>query len=743
MSINSPKLPKATPKQEKDEIDLLALFWVMLRGWKIILAFAIAGLLLGVLYGRYVNPVYKADALVQIDEKSIGLSALGSNISELVAPEVSLAETERELIQSRMVLEPVVDQLHLDTRLADPLVNTLDRLSQTKIATTIHSTDGVALDTEDGQVEISEFEVPQAYLNKSFTLTATKSGFDLSDGINHFVGQVGEASSFKTTAGDISITVAALPVGDHPVGLTKLSLQTATDALNNALTVTEQGQQTGIIQLSLTGSNQEQVSRILEQVVVSYVNQNQARGSEQTTTTIGFMESQIPNLRQKLETSEAAFNKFRETYGTIDVSQEAELLLTESYQIDAQLNQLNLQRAELSTYYTDEHPLVTQINDQLKVLLNRKQEINETIARLPEIQREFLQLSEDMEINREIYLTMLKNYEQLKIVKAGEIGYVRVIDLPISSFRPIAPKKLRIWILALILGAMLGSTLVLLRSLLRNTVKDPERLETKSGVPVIATIPSSKAVRRLGKSKRTPNRLLARVDNESLSYEAIKSLRTFLLFGMVPSIKSFAKGKVILLTGESPKVGKSFITANLAEVFAQLDKKILVIDGDIRLGQLHKIFSIDHDSGLTEYLTSHQGTQSQPKPHLDTELTHFIHPTCIQNIDLMPRGGPSNNPASLLASEGFKNLIKQVIQHYDYVFIDSAPVLAASDALIISQYADKVLLVTRYDQSIEGQLVYAIKQMHKANVEVDGIVLNDMNQSVMNRYSCHYNYAYG
>lgn len=768
MSISTAKkLPTALPGTDDDEIDLLALLGVLLRGWKIILAFALAGLLLGVLYSRYVNPTYKANALLQLDEKSSGLSALGANISELVGPEVSVAQTERELIKSRMVLQPVVDQLHLDIQLSDPQQSLFNRLTQDQTATTIHYRDRVVLDTENGQAEVSAFLVPQAYLNQAFILTATNSGFDLSDGTYHYPGELGVAHTFKTSAGDIEITVLALPAPGHPVQIVKQSLQTSTDALNTALSVTERGKQSGIFELSLTGSDQQEVSRILTQVVASYVNQNQDRSSEQTTNTIDFMASQIPKLRQKLEASEADFNEFRETYGTIDVSKEAELLLTESSQIERQLNQLNLKMAELSTYYTEEHPLVIQISDQLKVLLKRKQQIKQTIEQLPEIQREFLQLSEDVGINREIYLTMLKNYEQLKIVKAGEIGYVRVIDMPISTFNPIAPKKLQIWILALLLGTMLGTLVVLLKNLLRNTVKDPERLEAKTGIPVIATIPRSKSLMRLSSPKRLTGRLLAQIDHDGLSYEAIKSLRTFLLFGMPsgapvavadegqnqgsPSarLQKSKQGKVILITSESPSAGKSFITANLAEVFSQLDKKILVIDADMRLGHLHQVFPLpanQSSNGLADYLaTPDRCSISNLDPDLQSEAVaaDCIHKTAFDDIDFLPRGRAPHNPAALLAGTRFAKLMAQLTQQYDYIFLDTPPLLGASDAIIAAQFADKVLMVTRYNHSIEGQLAYVIKQLQRANINIDGIVLNDVRQGVIEGYGNHYGYSYG
>ncbi|GAB3234200.1 GNVR domain-containing protein [Psychrobacter pacificensis] len=757
MSTDSKNLSNPVSKEDNDDIDLMALLFAILRGWKIIVFFAVLGLIIGVLYSRYVNPTFKSDALIQIEENSKGVAALGADISELVGSEVSKAQAEAELIRSRMILEPVVSLLHLRIRLSDPNIGTLDRIKSDSTATQINKPEGVSLKTKDGEVEISQFNVSQAYLNQSFSLMRSETGFVLSNGFEDFKGEIGQPQQFRGTDGQIQITVNNLPADGYSINLTKQSLQMTTERLNSALSVVEKGKQTGIIQLSMTGDNQQQTSLILKQIVLSYIDQNQSRGSEETTKTISFMETQIPTLKKRLEDSEAIFNEFRKKYGTIDVAKEAELLLTESSQIELQLNELKLKKADLTTYYTEEHPLVIQINDQLAVLNARRQEIDDTIAGLPEIQREFLQLSADTTINREIYLTLLKNYEQLKIVKAGQIGFARIIDLPISTHRAIAPKKLQIIILAMLLGAMLGTMLVLLKNMLRNVVKDPERIEAKTGVPVVATIPRSPLLTRLRKDKKVPNRLLAYADSNSLSYEAIKSLRTSLMFGMTTPEQGGQRAKVILITGESPGVGKSFISANLTEVFAQLDKKVLIMDADMRLGELHKIFvGMTQYNGLADYLSQDKLSQNmtdfaqnnaQVPEAITTQkisnLASFIHPTNIDNIDFMPRGEHPRNPASLLSDSRLNNLMTELSSHYDYIIIDSPPILAASDAMILAQYANKVLMVTRYDNSIEGQLVYAVNQMNKANIEVDGIILNDVQQGIMSKYSYHYSYAYG
>lgn len=755
MSKNVQVLPKTAVDQGNDDIDLSALMLTLLRGWKVIVLLAVLGLIIGVLYTRYVNAVFEADALIQIeDNNSQGISALGSNISQLVSPISSQAQTEAELITTRNVLKPVVDLLHLDIQLSDPLVGTLDHLQKESTNTQINTSEGVSLKTKDGQVQISEFVVPQASLNQAFTIVRTNTGFTLSNDTDSYKGNFNQLNSFRTATGEIQIIVTDLPTDQHPINITKQTLRNTTDAINKALTVREMGtlSPTGVISLSLKGTNQEQVSLTLKEIVLSYVNQNKSRGSEETTKTLKFMETQIPALKQKLDMSEAAYNKFREESGTINIDREADLLVTENHQVDTQLNELKLKKAELTTYYTEDHPLVIQINDQLRTLNARQAEIGNTVERLPELQREFLKLSEDANINKEIYLTMLKNYEQMKIVKAGQVGFARIVDLPVSTFDIIAPKKFLIWLLAVLVGAILGTILVLLKGLTRNVVTDPERLEAKLGIPVIATIPRSKTLIRmsknkratnpvksgqvgnlnLGKNKRASNMLLSYADHNSLSYEAIKSLRTFLMFGMLDQGQVNQFSNVIVLTAESPDVGKSFICANLAEVFSQLDKKILIIDADMRLGDMHNTFNIEQSIGLADYFSLDNPTVSS--------ITHHTH---IDNIDLIPCGERPSNPSSLLASNKFSKLMAELTPNYDYIFINSPPILAATDAVILSQYADKVLMVTRYNDSIESQLAYAIKQMNKGNIQVDGIVLNDMQQGTLDKNSYNYAYSYG
>jgi len=756
--------PASKSKANEEDFNPLYLLGLLVNGWKTILGCALLSLIIGITYSRYAyQPIYKTDALVKISDSSKGVSALGSNISELMQSDISPVKDERMLIKSRLVLEPVVKKLHLDIELSNPELGVLDRIASPQQPTQTSSESGVSLDTKNGSINVNNFEVPKYYLNQAFILTPTPEGFNLQlSSMPEAVslnGKLGEVSTFNLPEGPLSIKVNKLPTNGQQIAIKKLSMPAAVDALNNSLLIQQQEEGTSYIQLVLTGPNQQQITQILDSIVDEYAYQNQALSTKETTTTIEFMESQIPELKKNLEESEESFNKFREQHGTIDVSKEAEILLSEKSRIEAQLSELNLKKAELLTYYTAEHPLVIQIDDQLESINARHSEITQMVSEMPAIQREFLKLSQDLDINREIYLTMLKNYQQLKIARAGQIGEVRVIDTPINTFDKTGSQGPRIWAVSFLLGMSIGALIILIRSFMYRTIRQADVLESKTGIPVIATIPRSKKIHQLQKSKHLGGNLLSVVDHNSVSYESIKSLRTSLLLypSAVNKIKNDNKdrAKIIVITGESPNIGKSFVFSNLAESFGQLDKRVLIIDGDMLLGEQHHTFIIDDHTGLADYLYQSKAntrlvtrdTIHSSKSNLEAiptaeSLTNYVHRTGFDNIDLMPRGKKPSNPTSLLSSARYEQLIITLSNYYDYILIDTPPILAASDAILMAQFADQVIVVSRYNQTLEGQLINAINQLNKAQVKVDGIVINDMTSSIMSKYSDGYNYTY-
>lgn len=725
---------------QDDEVDIVAIFIALIRGWKTILTLMLIGLLIGATYSRFIQPVYETDALIQVDDPK---TSIESRLPEFVTglSSSSAASTELQIITSRLVLNPVVEKLHLDIKLSDPNITRWDRFSRVSLPVPTSSEEGVFLDTRSGLVTITSFEVPKAYINQPFTLVRVDKGFELSltsdvTGPFTFIGKLNTPNTFKTPEGDISITVQSLPSAAYPVTLRKLTKFSAVSEIVDNLTATEAGSQSGIIKLAMQGSDPKQISDVLNEVIDSYINQNVSNSFQRSTATLNFIESQLPELKSNLEKSESAFNSFREQYGTINIDQESSILINERAQLESQINSLNLKKTELLTYYTEEHPLVLQVEDQLSDLELRKQEIKETVSTLPEIQREFLQLSEDMKIDREIYLSMLKNHQQLSIARAGETSSVRVLDKPIDVSRTLSSTKLLYWILPTLLGAMLGILWILAKDLLQNKVLRASALERKTGLPVIATISHSKAMAKL--NKKDQNNLLSVIDSQGASYAGIKDLLTAIVHTMPNTTKEALvdsnttnRAKTVVITSEAPNVGKSFITSNLAAAFSELSYKVLIINTDNYWSNLDSLFPIDNTSGIYEYLT-----------HKGSNVSEFIHPTSFEYIDLMPVGQTSKSVTSLLATVKFEDMLNTLSGYYDYIIINTPPILATTDAITASSYADKVILVARYNKSTERQVVASLHKMQALDVMVDGIVLNDVKQSITQKYSPQYKYTY-
>lgn len=710
-----------------DEIDLKALLLELLASWKLITLMVILGALIGVLYVKNTVPIYSSSATIQIDKKSSGVSALGENVASLLQVEASPAQTEIEIIKSRMVLMPVIRALNLDIKLTEEQTSFLQKypLFNENQAIVEHDERGVHI--KNKQAWIVDFAVPEYFIDKPFSITQKSKGkFILTthEG-QELTGNIGKLQVLRTSYGDIRIFIKNLPSDGTKLILTKISLPKVVSALTGSFSVVEQGKQTGILVASLKGTNQDQITDTLSRIVLSYKKQNEDRSSEETTKTLAFMSQQLPELKKKLNDSEAEFNKFREQNATVDINKESELIITENVAIQKNLKDLELKKAELVQRYTEEYPLVQQINAQIAELKSRENYLQDRIKVIPEVQRKFLELSSDVKINSEIYLTMLKNYEQLQIVRSGQIGYVRIIDLPLSTHEAIAPKKTIIILLATFLGGFLGVVIALIRSLFRNVVKDPDELEEKTGIPVIATVPRSAKIARVKGKKSLP--LVDFADAYSVTSEAIKSLRTHLLFSFTDE-----KSKTIVITGASPGIGKSFISANLAVSIASTNKKVLLVDADMRLGHTHLYFGLNLAKGLSDFLENST-----------LNLTNVIQKTTVDNLDFMSRGKEPNSPVELLMKADLSAIFKQLSQQYDYIVVDTPPVLAASDTMILGKQADSVVFVARYGVSIPKEITHAVKQLDRAGVEVDGIVFNDTQQSALDKYNgYHYTYAY-
>ena len=715
----------------EDTIDLKELFFSLIAQWKLIVLCVLVSLIAALFYLRITPDTYSVDALVQVeDSKGAGTAALLGDLSKMV-DQKSPAQAEIEILKSRLILGSVIDRLNLDLRISSLEDNLRNRLSQKTEYQTEYQPQYVRFKENDKSFEIRQFEIPAALLDKNLILKFQGQSFSLTDPENQtilFRGALNQALIGQSAQGLWKIEISTRDQFNGNYQIKKLSLPAAINLITTNYSVAEKGKLTGILGLNYQGQDKAHITQVLNAILAAYSQQNIERRSAETAQTLKFLDEQLPELKQQLDQAERAFNTFRQQYNTVDVTKESELFLTQSIQLETQKVQLEQKQAEMAAKYTAEHPAMQEINAQLGAINNKIAELNGTLKRLPELQRQHLQLYREVEVKQQLYTNLLNSYQQLRVAKAGEIGNVRVIDTAVEPIQPIKPKKLQILVLALFLGGFLGTLLALLRNMLRSGVKDSSEIENELDLPVYAAVPHSpiqeRGLKLLKKKKTLP--LLAIKHSDDIAIESLRSMRTAVHFALTQ-----AKNNIIMISGPAPEVGKSFISSNLAAILAQANKRVLVIDADLRRGYLHKYFHRDNQPGLSEYLNG------------QNSLEQIIQATEVANLDVMTRGKSPSNPSELLSSEQFSDLLKQLSGQYDHILLDTPPVLAVTDGIIVSQYAGVNLVVARYSKTQMKELELTLNRFEQAGVKVNGFILNDIQRAAGGYgYGYGYNYAY-
>ena len=714
----------------EDTIDLKELFFSLIAQWKLIALCILLSLICALLYLRATPDTYSVDALVQVEENKGASAALLGDLSSMIEQKQP-AQAEIEILKSRLVLGNVIQHLNLNLRISGTENSFTDRLLSPHHYQTEYQPKSVLFKDDEKAFDIRQFNVPSNFRDKNLELRFNDKQFSLTDKETEQViltAKINQANTLRTTDGLWNISIYTQDQLNDVYLIQKQSLPAAVNNILENYSVAEKGKLTGILGLNYQGTDKTHITQVLNAILVSYSQQNIERRSAETAQTLKFLDEQLPELKQQLDVAEREFNKFRQQYNTVDVTKESELFLTQSVTLETQKAQLEQQVAEAGAKYTAEHPVMQQMNAQLGAINKKIGELNATLKELPDLQRRYLQLYREVEVKQQLYTALLNSYQQLRIAKAGEIGNVRIVDTAVEPIEPIAPKKLQILILSIFLGGFLGTLLALLRNMMRSGIKDSSQIENELDLPVYATVPRSPVqesrINILKKKKNIP--ILAVKNSDDIAIESLRSMRTAIHFAL-----SSARNNLITISGPAPEVGKSFISTNLATILAQSDKRVLIIDADLRRGYLHKYFNLDTQPGLTELLNGQQS--------LDT----VIRPTEVPGLSVISRGKSPANPSELLSSNQFKNLLEQMSEKFDHVIIDTPPVLAVTDGIIISQYTGVNLVIARYAKTQMKELELTLNRFEQAGVKVNGFILNDIQRSSAGYgYGYGYNYAY-
>ncbi|HBY0419144.1 TPA: polysaccharide biosynthesis tyrosine autokinase [Klebsiella variicola] len=699
--------------KDADEIDLGRLIGEFIDHRKLIIAVTSLFTLVSLIYAIFSTPIYQADALIQVEQKQA--NAILSNLSQMLPDSQPQSAPEIALIRSRMILGKTVDDLNLQARVKQRYFPLLGH----GFARLLGDKPGV-LSISRLYIPGSDNDIPELLLT-----VKDKNNFHVSiNGIN-LNGKVGELVDEQ----GISLKVDEINAkAGTEFSIAYVSRLKAVADLQDDIVVADQGKDTGMLTLSLTGDNPVLIERIVNSISENYLAQNIARQAAQDAKSLDFLSKQLPQVRSDLDNAEDKLNQYRRKSDSVDLSLEAKSVLDQIVNVDNQLNEITFRESEISQLYTKEHPTYKALMEKRKTLQDEKSKLNKRVSAMPKTQQEILRLSRDVESGRAVYMQLLNRQQELNIAKSSAIGNVRIIDTAVTQPKPVKPKKVLIILIGIILGVMVSAGVIFFRALLRKGIETPEQLEEMginvyASIPVAETFGKNSSLKNKG-DKRSLNDIpsFLAVDNPAdLAIEAIRGLRTSLHFAMMES-----RNNVLMISGASPNAGKTFVCSNLAAIIAQTGKKILFIDTDMRKGYSHKLFHADNNNGLSDILSG------------KIEITNAIKNIPSAGFDFISRGMVPPNPAELLMHKRFGELIEWSSQHYDMVVIDTPPILAVTDAAIIGNYVGTTLLIARFEQNTVKEIEVSIKRFEQSGIVVKGCILN----GVVKKASTYYGYGY-
>ncbi|KAE9648758.1 polysaccharide biosynthesis tyrosine autokinase [Pseudomonas sp. PB103] len=726
-----------TRDNDQDSIDLLGIFGSLIDQKWLIGALTGAFMVTGVAYAVLATPVYLANALVQVEPKKndmLGFSDLNSMLGGQ-SPSV----TEIGIIKSRAVIGKTVDDLRLDI---DVTPNTFPVIggflarryrgeTDTSVAAPRFGLSSYAWGGE--RLEFARLNLPKELLGKKLTLVAGEQHrFQLFDDNDNLLadGVAGEAFAQDGVEGQISQLLANPGTRFEVVRNPRIvTIQGYQDALD----ISEQGKESGIIKLALASSDAAEAVKILNKIASLYVDQNVRRTSAEAAQSLAFLQSQLPQVKRDLAKASDALNAYQTHGKTVNISLETQSVLGQSVALETRISELKMQQAEMDRKFTKQHPAYRALMSQLGELVQQQKSLEGKVGDLPATQQELLNLTRDVEVASQIYTQLLNKSQELDIIRAGAVGNVRLIDTAdVDLTSPVKPKKALIVLIATFFGAFVGVALVLLRKSLSRGLEGPEAIE-QLGLPVYASIPYSalqqeednkKGRARDGVDK--PAYLLALRNPTDLSIESIRSLRTCLHFAGLDSTNNR-----IMISGPSPQVGKTFVSSNLAAVMALSGQRVVLIDADMRKGHLHKTLNTAITNGLSDLLVKR------------CSIDQAINKVEVDNLHFISRGQVPPNPSELLMHANFRDLLAELSERYDLVIIDTPPLLAVTDAAIVGREAGISLIVTRFGVNPAKEIELTIRRFAQNGIELKGAVFNGVEKRAASYYgNGGYGYSY-
>lgn len=529
--------------------------------------------------------------------------------------------------------------------------------------------------------------------------------------------------------------------------------------------------------------------RVLATHVRIYLDQNLEQTTALSTTALEWLNDQLGTLKDDLEKSERALSDFRLKNNILSISlEDRHSLLTNQLEavvreitaleirrieLAAKSSELNASKQddplsastpdlltnelltsyrlayanymkdveELATTLGDNHPKVLALNakiaatkksidnevkniktaagselravdKRLAELRKKDEELQKNAHELQEFEVPFNQLARNKNYNEKIYGLVLERARETNLTRMMNFNNVRVVEeasLPGGHFKPQLSQNVSIGAL---LGLVLGLALAALRELSDQSLRTPNEVESMLGLTCLGFVPEiadkDLADARPGEAD-VRDTFVGRVPDSSIA-ESVRVIRTNLTF-MAPD----RPYRTVVVTSALPEEGKTTVSCSLALALAQSGLRVILVDSDLRRPRLHRTFAMTNDVGVTLAIAGQM------------PLEEAIRPSEFENLDLLTSGPIPPNPAELLQSERFSNLVKELRAKYDRVIIDSPPGLPVTDSAILSQIADGTILVVRGFRTPRAAIRQALRRLQDVNGHIIGVVLNAVN----------------
>jgi len=705
------------PAEEMNLGEWLANFW---EGRYLILAFGVLFLGLGVFYVWRATPVYQVEALLQVQTKKERSTDPSFNKMGGMFAESADATAEIEILKSNLVLGRAIEALNLDL---------VARPHYLPVVGAALMRDNPAAPA----IAIQNFTVPEALRGIRFRLTALPGGaYQLASLNGEALGTGRPGETLKASYADIPMQLNVRSLTGKPgqwFELSRKPMPVAIAELRKDFSVAERGKDTNVIGLAYKSQNPIQAAAVLNQIVDQYVRHKVEKKGGEASQTLAILQEKMPLLKARLDEAESRLNAFRSHSGSVDLTKEAEGVVVQSANLNGAISALKQKREDLLRTYQPTADVVTTVNEQIRKLQGEVSQVDTRARALPGTQQTVVRLSRDVAVNQELYTALLNNIQELQFAKAGDVGSYDLVDRASPATDPIGPKPAMQISMFAFLGLLVGTGLAKLKRMLWSGVKDHRLIESKLGLPVVVTIPHSDGQDRHAKAMSKHQEgihLLAVGEPDELATESLRSLRTMLNFAMKD-----AADNVVVITGPAPGIGKSFVAANFAALMAQSGARVLLVDGDLRKGNLHHYFGLkSRRNGFGDVLTKR------------ATLGAVIQKTAIPDLDLLTTGLLPPNPSELLMSEQFQKFLTAARGAYQFVVLDAPPVLAVTDATIMGTKAGTVLLVAKFGRHPIDEIRACQKVLDTAGVRILGCVFNDVQTTALATTGSGYQYAY-